>query len=177
VAGDERGGGAWLAEQLGEHDPDTALLMLWTARLGQLNGLLLEQQARSRGRTAAEDRLLVSLLVMGPPHRLSPTRLREMLVQSSGGMTKTLARLEAAGLVVRTPDPADGRGVLAELTPAGRAAAEEALAGHVERYESLLDGLDAGARDELLRSVRSLLDALERQLEARPSGVIGAPLP
>jgi DNA-binding MarR family transcriptional regulator len=35
-------------------------------------------------------------------------------------MAQTLAELEAAGLIDRRPDPADGRRVLIELTPGGR---------------------------------------------------------
>ncbi|HSV65081.1 MAG TPA: MarR family transcriptional regulator [Mycobacteriales bacterium] len=35
-------------------------------------------------------------------------------------VTNIIARLVAAGLVIRRPNPDDGRGVLAEITPAGR---------------------------------------------------------
>jgi DNA-binding MarR family transcriptional regulator len=167
----------WLAGQVGEHDATTALLMLWTARLGQLNDQLLEEQARQGGRTAAEDRVLVALLLVGPPHQMSPTRLREALVQSSGGMTKTLRRLEHVGLVRRAADPADGRGLLAELTSSGRRAAQEALDGHVRRYDHLLADLDVERREQVLAAVRTVLDLLETELGARPSGSESPPRP
>ena len=42
--------------------------------------------------------------------------------------TNTIDRLEQQGLVVRRPNPADGRGTLAEITAAGRAAVARATA-------------------------------------------------
>ncbi|MCU1407641.1 MAG: hypothetical protein JWQ43_3944 [Glaciihabitans sp.] len=49
-------------------------------------------------------------------------RLRHVRHQSMSG---TVAELEAQGLLVRTADPADGRSVLVELTPAGTVVIEE----------------------------------------------------
>ncbi len=45
------------------------------------------------------------------------------LMSSTGAMTNRLDKLERAELVRRRPDPSDRRGVLLELTEAGRAAA------------------------------------------------------
>jgi DNA-binding MarR family transcriptional regulator len=42
--------------------------------------------------------------------------------------TNTIDRLEQQGLVVRRPNPRDGRGTLAEITSAGRAAVARATA-------------------------------------------------
>jgi len=49
-------------------------------------------------------------------------RLRRVRHQS---MRVTVADLEAQGLVERTPDPADARGVLVSLTAAGRATIDD----------------------------------------------------
>jgi DNA-binding MarR family transcriptional regulator len=43
-------------------------------------------------------------------------------------VTNAATRLEAAGLVARCADPADGRGVLVEITRTGRAMAAKATA-------------------------------------------------
>ena len=72
------------------------------------------------------------LELVGEPHRMSPTELSEIVVRSSGGMTQILDRLERAGLVARTPDPADRRKVLVALTaggPAHRRRRQRALRG------------------------------------------------
>ena len=47
-------------------------------------------------------------------------------------MSAVLAQLEQAGLIVRTPDPADGRRQLIELTPAGRERLEGARQARAE---------------------------------------------
>ena len=55
-------------------------------------------------------KVLIRLVTSGPPYQLSPSRLGEMLVMSSGAMTNRLDSLESAGLIERTPDPGDRRG-------------------------------------------------------------------
>ena len=62
--------------------------------------------------------VLSALRRAGAPHRLSPGRLSSAVMLSTGGMTKRLDRMEAAGLIRRTPDPADRRGLLVGLTTA-----------------------------------------------------------
>ena len=56
--------------------------------------------------------------------RISPGALARDLDLSSGATTSRLDRLEEAGYISRLPDPEDRRGVLIELTDAGRAAWE-----------------------------------------------------
>jgi DNA-binding MarR family transcriptional regulator len=51
------------------------------------------------------------------PHRISFLVTQERITQP--GMTGIVDRLEAAGLVRRQPDPADGRAALVAITPAG----------------------------------------------------------
>jgi DNA-binding MarR family transcriptional regulator len=55
---------------------------------------------------------------------LTPSELaaRERIQRPTA--TRVLARLEAAGLIARTPDPADRRSSLVAATPAGRALLE-----------------------------------------------------
>jgi predicted dehydrogenase len=54
--------------------------------------------------------VLATLRRSGDPYMLSPTRLYEAAMISSGGMTNRLDRLERAGLIERRPDPSDRRG-------------------------------------------------------------------
>jgi hypothetical protein len=51
----------------------------------------------------------------GEPYMLSPTRLYEAAMISSGGMTNRLDRLEKVALIERRPDPNDRRGKLIAL--------------------------------------------------------------
>ncbi|MDA0637675.1 MarR family transcriptional regulator [Nonomuraea sp. MCN248] len=47
-------------------------------------------------------------------------KIGERLMVHPTSVTNTVSRLERSGLVRRMPNPRDGRGVLAEITPAGR---------------------------------------------------------
>jgi len=98
------------------------------------------------------------LELVGEPHRMSPTELSEIVVRSSGGMTQILDRLERAGLIARTPDPADRRKVLIALTDEGMRTADAANARYAAERERLLAGLSP---DEVQR----LDDAIHRLLQ------------
>jgi DNA-binding MarR family transcriptional regulator len=70
-------------------------------------------------------------------------------------MAATVASLVDAGLVDRRPDPADGRRVLIELLPAGRAALE---ADRRRRIDWLANAIE---RDLTAREQRVLAEAAE----------------
>ena len=105
--------------------------------------------------------LLAALRRAGEPFALNPTQLMRATMLSSGGMTKRLDRLEAAGLVERRPDATDRRATLACLTALGRSLIDETLPVHVANEERLLAGLSARERDTLDALLRKLLVGLE----------------
>jgi DNA-binding MarR family transcriptional regulator len=87
-------------------------------------------------------------------------------------VTKLIERLEARGLVVRTPDTTDGRGVVVALTPPGLELQEAAIDAHVVNETELLGPLNAETREELTRILRTLLVAFEGNAgRMRPGGV------
>jgi DNA-binding MarR family transcriptional regulator len=65
------------------------------------------------------DYLVLGVIRMAPGHRSAPTAIAEVLDRTTGGMSLTLDRLEAAGLVRRSRDPNDGRRVVVALTAQG----------------------------------------------------------
>jgi DNA-binding MarR family transcriptional regulator len=105
--------------------------------------------------------LLAALRRAGPPFELNPTELTRATLLSSGGITKRLDRLEAAGLVERRPDPGDRRGTLVRLTRRGRAAVDRAVAAHAANEERLLGPLSASERRTFDKLLRKLLAGLE----------------
>lgn len=111
--------------------------------------------------TIAEFNALCALRRSGPPYRLSPKKLGEALLFSSGGLTKLLERLEARGLARREPDPNDGRGVLVCLTPEGKQLGEQAMGAHRLNEEELLAPLDDSQCSALSDILRDLLVAFE----------------
>ncbi|HEY4347548.1 MAG TPA: MarR family transcriptional regulator [Gaiellaceae bacterium] len=105
--------------------------------------------------------LLAAVRRAGAPYELNPTDLMRATMLSSGGMTKRLDRLAAAGLIKRRPDPGDRRGTLVRLTPKGKTVIDKALVSHLANERRLLGSLSAAERRSLDALLRSLLAALE----------------
>jgi DNA-binding MarR family transcriptional regulator len=80
---------------------------------------------------------------------------------STGAMTNRLDKLERRGLIRRGPDPQDRRGVLLELTSAGKARFEEYIDAGAGRERALLAGLTAEEKQELNRLLSKLLVSLQ----------------
>jgi DNA-binding MarR family transcriptional regulator len=123
-------GSASLPERSGEPAPSAdwakeldladAGLVSRVLRLNLLVGRLLERITTPAG-IAPADYLVLGVLRQSPRQRSSPTRICALLGRSTGGMTLTIDRLEAAGWLTRSPDPDDRRRVIVTLTPAGLA--------------------------------------------------------
>lgn len=105
--------------------------------------------------------VLATLRRSGPPFRLTPTKLSDTLMLSSGAMTNRLDHLECAGLIERLPDPTDRRGVLVALTAKGRALIDEAIAAHVANEHRLLAALSPEEQRTLAALLRKLLLSLD----------------
>ena len=104
--------------------------------------------------------VLATLRRSGEPYMLSPTRLYEAAMISSGGMTNRLDRLERTGLVERRPDPNDRRGKLIALTEAGKIVIDETIARHVANEQRLLSVLTQAEQETLDSLLRKLITAL-----------------
>lgn len=105
--------------------------------------------------------VLAALRRAGEPHRLSPKQLLAITLVSSGTMTNRLDRLAERGLVHRTSDPNDGRGVLVTMSDEGRRRVDEALARLLTTQHQLLAPLDEHERDELADALRTLVVAMD----------------
>ena len=117
---------------------------------------LFAQSGLQRG----EFDVLASLRRSGAPYMLSPTRLYEALMISSGGMTNRLDRLERAGLTERRPDPNDRRGKLIALTDAGRRIVDETIDRHGANEVRLLSVLTTAEQEQLDALLRKLIAGL-----------------
>jgi len=100
--------------------------------------------------------VLAALRREGSPYTLSPGRLLQVTLVTSGTMTNRIDRLEAKGLVARVPDPNDGRGVQVVLTDAGRSRVDDALTDLLAHEHHILSALPSDDRDELADLLRRL---------------------
>jgi len=105
--------------------------------------------------------VLSALRRAGAPYELSPGQLVAQTLVTSGTMTNRVDRLERRGLVGRSPDPNDRRGVIVSLTPTGRQVVDAAMADLLHRERELLGGLDEGDQSRLAGSLRRLLAPFE----------------
>ena len=129
----------------------TSLMRVQQLLLARLDALL-----KPHGLTFARYEALV-LLVFSSRGALPLGKMGERLQVHPTSVTSIVRRLEASGLVRRLPHPEDGRAVLAEITPDGRALVERATRDLVDAGFAL-DALDeARLQDlsELLRPVRA----------------------
>src|ERR1700737_3303363 len=127
---------------------------LVTGRISRISTHIARRQEEVFGRfglNRGEVGVLSALRMAGPPHLLSPTQLFKGLMLSSAGMTSRLDRLESRGLVARTADPRDRRGILVQLTPTGRELVDSAVAANTEEEQDLLSGLGPKDVEELAR--------------------------
>lgn len=100
--------------------------------------------------------VLAALRREGEPYTLSPGRLLQVTLVTSGTMTNRVDRLEAKGLVARVPDPHDGRGVQVVLTADGRARVDAGLTDLLAHEREILSALSAPDRDLLADLLRRL---------------------
>lgn len=76
-------------------------------------------------------------------------------------MTRLVRDMERDGLLTRTPDPADGRGVLIELTPRAIASFDAVRAEKIALVEDYLEGLSASAQAAIRIAFAALDDLAE----------------
>ena len=124
---------------------------------------------------------LLAAIRTAPDCRAAPRTLLQPLMVTSGGLTNRIDRLEAAGWLVRAPNPADRRGVFLELTSNGRELVDCVTAAYLRNQRELLrEALTDGERASLAPLLRKLLDSLsernaKRKVASRPADVQPSP--
>ncbi|GAA4928566.1 hypothetical protein GCM10025331_10170 [Actinoplanes utahensis] len=129
-------------------------------RLAKLAGDATERAYAAHGIGRAEFDVLAALRRAGEPFQLSPGALAASMMLSTGGTTARLDRLEKAGLVARSPDPNDRRGILVRLTPHGHTIADRAVAAGLAEQQRLLATLTPEQAGQLTGLLRTLLNGL-----------------
>ncbi|MFB6721328.1 MarR family winged helix-turn-helix transcriptional regulator [Kribbella sp. NPDC056345] len=153
-----------ILEQWGEQRPDLDASPM--AVLGRLKRLaqLADNQLRANfarhGLDSASFDVLATLRRSNSEHRLTPAGLMRSSMVTSGAITQRLDRLEARGLVTRTPSETDGRGVHVTLTAKGLQLIDGVLPGHLQTEETLLAALSKTEREQLADTLRTLLESL-----------------
>lgn len=150
---------AWRRER---PDVDTAPLEVFSrvSRLALHLGRMRAEAFRGVGLEEWGFDVLAALRRAGPPYQLSPGALLAETLVSSATTTHRLDRLETAGLVRRSRDPDDGRGVQVTLTDEGRRRVDRALDLLADAEARLLVPLAVPERDAMADLLRRLLSGL-----------------
>lgn len=146
---------AWSRER---PDLDVAPLEVLSrvTRLARHLDLARRESFETHGLGPWEFDVLAALRRAGPPYTLSPGRLLQVTLVTSGTMTNRIDRLASQGLVVRAPDPYDGRSVQVRLTAAGRRRVDDALTDLLEHERAILAALPVHERATLAALLRRL---------------------
>ncbi|MCX2925391.1 MarR family winged helix-turn-helix transcriptional regulator [Streptomyces sp. NEAU-W12] len=172
--GDRGGGGGGdrkdpvdaIAEQWAGVRPDldtTAMEVFGRVhRLSRAMGDRVEKAYARYGIARGEFDVLATLRRAGEPYTLSPRQLSGTLMLTTGGMTGRLDKLERAGLLRRSPDPHDRRGLRVTLTEQGLAVVDRAVGAGLAVQTEALAALPPDRARQLTGLLRELLLATER---------------
>jgi DNA-binding MarR family transcriptional regulator len=139
-----------------ELDPSPIGVIGRISRLARELETRLEVVYREHGLEPGWHDVLATLRRQGPPYTMRPSDFTGTLMLTSSGTTKRLDRLERAGLVARTPDPADRRGVLITLTEDGLRLIDEVTVAHLDNERDLIAALGDGEREQLADLLRKV---------------------
>ncbi len=90
----------------------------------------------------------------------SPAQLADSFHLTRGAMTNTLGRLEGAGHIHIRPDWDDARRKMVAISPAGRAARDNALAAMTPAISGVVSGIGA----DRIKTALSILRELREQM-------------
>ncbi|MCX5198241.1 MarR family transcriptional regulator [Streptomyces sp. NBC_00249] len=126
-------------------------------RISKAMGDAMERAYSRYGISRGEFDVVATLRRSGIPYTLSPRQLSATLMLTTGGMTGRLDKLEKAGLLSRSPDPHDRRGLQVTITERGLGVIDEAVTAGLDVQRSALTGLAPEEVELLTELLRKLL--------------------
>jgi DNA-binding MarR family transcriptional regulator len=154
------------AEQWPIMDPVIEAITNRISKIGRYFDRTMHQTVATMKLNTSEFRLLITLWKAGPQ---SPGSLGERLLVSSGVMTNRLDRLEERGFVARRPHPTDRRGVLVELTDAGKEALDTLIAAQVPTEAAIFADVTPEEREQLNDLLRKVMKAFDPSVPLHPT--------
>lgn len=105
--------------------------------------------------------VLATIRRSGKPYELTPSKLMDSVLITSGAMTALLKRLEKLQLIYRSSDSQDGRIKLVGLTEKGRKLIDKAIESRFLEAKDSVKTLNTSERITLATSLKKLLISLE----------------
>ena len=101
--------------------------------------------------------LLLAAIFFEAPRSINPSLLAETFATTRGNVSHAISSLEAKGLVQRRIDPADARGTLLALKPAGKKSALRVIAA----FDRMQQKFEQKVGKTALKSALDVIRALE----------------
>ena len=134
----------------------------WAARLF---ARVVDRQLKPLGISTGQITILLSL----ENGRTSQQKaLVEQAVVEQSALAATLKRMEKSGLIVRGPDPTDGRASLFSLTRSGEAIMDDLHATLEDGNATALAGFDESERLLLVGMLKRIINNIQTELHDRP---------
>jgi DNA-binding MarR family transcriptional regulator len=100
--------------------------------------------------------LLLAAIFFEAPRPIKPSHLAETFATTRGNVSHSISSLEAKGLVQRKIDPADARGTLLALKPAGKKSALRVIAAFDKMQQKFEQKVGKTALKNALDVIRAL---------------------
>jgi DNA-binding MarR family transcriptional regulator len=142
----------WQGEHLGV-DEESFITMTSVLRLHRLMSVALEQELKTHG-IKLNDYMLLLTLELSEHRTRSISRLARALMIHPTTATLATDRLEARGLLARTPHPSDRRATLVSITDLGRET--------IQRASAALDALGYGLSGTTSEDRAGLVNSIDR---------------
>jgi len=137
---------------------ESSLILLKVTRVQELFKNEIEACVTKHHLQHADFSVLATLRRSPKPYCLSPTDLYKSMFFSSGGLTKVLRRLVAAGLVERLENVQDKRSKLVKLNEKGKQLVEQIMPELHQKDSALLKGLTQQEQIQLDVLLQKTLD-------------------
>ncbi|HSV44442.1 MAG TPA: helix-turn-helix domain-containing protein [Ramlibacter sp.] len=148
-----------------EVDPEVFAVQARMLRAGRHVKQGIDHIASLHGLSSGEVVVLGALRRSGPPFESTPTALKHRLWISLPGLKKRLDRLHERGLITRTENPRDGRGLVVRMTKQGKATVDEMVAHSPEPIWHALTQMPPADLAQLSYLLRTFLGRLEAHPE------------
>lgn len=139
-----------------EREESTGYLINWAGRL------LVREIEAEIGPLGLSAGHMPIFFALGTGRALPQKELARLAAVEQPTMAATLNRMEAAGLIVRRPDPADGRSALIALSPLAMDKAEAVAAAAMRVNGRALGKMSEAEQAEFLRLLRLMITTLEK---------------
>jgi DNA-binding MarR family transcriptional regulator len=133
----------------------------WLLLNSRISATIQREMQEDSGLSSSDFEVLVNL-TDNPDGRVRVSDLATQMLWERSRLSHHVTRMERRGMVERAECVEDGRGAFVAITPAGRAAIEQAAPGHVRTVRRLVfDALTA----EELRTLSTLVDKMLVRLD------------